>query len=51
MAGLKTNVFTNLNEISESWQLDRAFEPNMSNDQREYHLSLWNDALQRAKSS
>jgi glycerol kinase len=51
MAGLKTNVFTNLNEISESWQLDRAFEPNMSNDQREYHLSLWNDALQRAKSN
>ncbi|MFW2012210.1 glycerol kinase GlpK [Acinetobacter bereziniae] len=51
MAGLRTNVFTNLNEISESWQLDRAFEPNMSNDQREYHLSLWNDALQRAKSN
>jgi glycerol kinase len=51
MAGLKTNVFNNLNEISESWQLDRAFEPNMSNDQREYHLNLWNDALYRAKSN
>ncbi|WP_287912265.1 glycerol kinase GlpK [Acinetobacter sp.] len=51
MAGLKSNIFNNLNEISESWQLDRAFEPKMSNDQREYHLSLWNDALQRAKSN
>lgn len=51
LAGLKAGVFNNLSEISESWQLDRAFEPKMSTDQRQYHLSLWNDALQRAKSN
>ncbi|MFW2105433.1 glycerol kinase GlpK [Acinetobacter guillouiae] len=51
LAGLKAGVFNNLSEISESWQLDRAFEPMMSADQRQYHLSLWNGALQRAKSN
>lgn len=51
LAGLKTGVFNNFGEISESWQLDRAFEPKMSADQRQYHLSLWNGALQRAKSN
>lgn len=50
MAGLKIGVFSNLNEISESWQLDRAFEPNMQEDERQFHLQQWNDALQRAKS-
>ena len=50
MAGLKIGVFSNLEEISESWQLDRAFEPNMSDDQRQHHLVLWNEALHRAKS-
>lgn len=50
MAGLKMGVFSNLNEISESWQLDRAFEPNMQEDERQFHLQQWNDALQRAKS-
>lgn len=50
MAGLNASVFNSLADISESWQLDRAFEPNMSEDQRQYHLKLWNDALSRAKS-
>ena len=50
MAGLKAGVFTQLSEISESWQLDRAFEPNMNEDQRQHHLNLWQDALNRAKS-
>ena len=50
MAGLNAGVFNSLTDISESWQLDRAFEPNMSEDQRQYHLKLWNDALSRAKS-
>lgn len=50
MAGLKAGVFHSLSEISESWQLDRQFEPSMSEDQRQYHLNLWNDALRRAQS-
>lgn len=50
MAGLKIGVFNDLSEISQSWQLERAFEPNMSDDQRQHHLALWNDALNRTKS-
>ena len=51
MAGLKVGVFSNLNEIASSWQLDQAFEPNMSEDQRQHYLHQWNEALTRAKSS
>ncbi|MEQ1322408.1 glycerol kinase GlpK [Acinetobacter soli] len=50
MAGLKAGVFSNLDEISASWQLDRAFEPAMQQDQRESRLFEWNQALKRAKS-
>ncbi|WP_010115765.1 glycerol kinase GlpK [Acinetobacter sp. P8-3-8] len=50
MAGLKAGIFNNLDEISESWKLDKAFEPNMGEDQRQHYLSLWNEALQRTKS-
>lgn len=50
MAGLKAGIFNNLDEISESWKLDKAFEPNMGEDQRQHHLNLWNEALQRTKS-
>ncbi len=50
MAGLKSGVFSNLNEIAQSWQLDRAFEPKMQSDEREAHLVKWQNALKRAKS-
>ena len=50
MAGLKAGVFTSLSDIAESWQLERAFEPNMSEDQRSHHLAQWQNALKRAKS-
>lgn len=50
IAGLKAGVFSNLSEIAESWQLDRAFEPQMLEDERQAHLAHWNAALNRAKS-
>ena len=50
MAGLSVGVFSELSEISQSWQLDRAFEPQMSEDQRQFHLTQWKNALKRAKS-
>ncbi len=50
MAGLKSGLFSNLNEIAESWQLDRAFEPQMNEDERSQHLERWHHALKRAKS-
>ncbi|MDV2438021.1 glycerol kinase GlpK [Acinetobacter gerneri] len=51
MAGLNAGVFSNLDEIAESWQLDREFEPLMSQDERESRLSEWNVALKRAQSN
>ncbi|MCJ8162162.1 glycerol kinase GlpK [Acinetobacter zhairhuonensis] len=50
MAGLKMGVFSDVSEIAESWQLDRVFEPQMSEDQRQQHLQQWHTALKRAKS-
>ena len=50
MAGLKAGVFSNLSEISKSWQLDRAFEPNMNADQRQSRLTQWQTALKRSRS-
>lgn len=50
IAGLKAGVYSNLDEIAASWQLERAFEPKMQSDQREYHLHQWQSALKRARS-
>ena len=50
MAGLRSGIFSNLDEIAQSWQLERAFEPQMSTDQRDFHLHQWQSALERAKS-
>jgi glycerol kinase len=50
MAGLKAGVFSDLSEISASWQLDRVFEPQMNEAERAEHLARWQQALKRAKS-
>ena len=50
MAGLRSGIFSNLDEIAQSWQLERAFEPQMSTDQRDFHLQQWQSSLERAKS-
>jgi glycerol kinase len=50
MAGLKAGVFSSFSEVSESWQLDRAFEPNMQADQRQSRLNQWQTALKRTRS-
>ena len=50
MAGLKAGVFNHFSDISQSWKLERAFEPQMSEDQRLFHLDQWKIALNRAKS-
>lgn len=50
MAGLNAGVFSSLDDIAQSWQLERAFEPTMHADEREAHLYKWQTALKRAKS-
>lgn len=47
LAGLKTGLYDEAT-IQASWQVDRIFEPQMSNDMREQHLSKWQQAIDRA---
>ncbi len=47
LAGLKTGLYDEAT-IQGSWQVDRIFEPQMSNDIREQHLSKWQQAIDRA---
>lgn len=42
MAGLKSGVFNSLSDIADNWQLERAFEPGMGEDQRQAHLQNGN---------
>lgn len=50
MAGLKAGIFNSLDDLSASWQLEREFIPQMSEDERQQHLARWKDALQRVRS-
>ncbi|MGO2506844.1 glycerol kinase GlpK [Psychrobacter alimentarius] len=47
LAGLKTGLYDEAT-IQASWQVDRIFEPQMSNDRREQHLRKWHQAIDRA---
>ena len=47
LAGLKTGLYDEAT-IQASWQVDRIFDPQMSNDMREQHLSKWQQAIDRA---
>ena len=47
LAGLKTGLYDEAT-MQASWQVDRIFEPTMSADVREQHLSKWQQAIDRA---
>ncbi|MCG2573219.1 glycerol kinase GlpK [Acinetobacter sp. ME22] len=50
MAGMKIGVFSHVDEIAQSWQLDHCFEPRISSDQSQSQLAQWHQALKRARS-
>ncbi|KAA8735280.1 glycerol kinase GlpK [Acinetobacter qingfengensis] len=47
MAGLAVGFFQSEQELADLWQLDRCFEPNISEEQRQRHLKQWQDAVRR----
>lgn len=49
LAGLATGVYSSLDELESQWALDRAFEPQISEDQRQTMLAGWRKAVERAK--
>ncbi|HEY9629504.1 MAG TPA: glycerol kinase GlpK [Coleofasciculaceae cyanobacterium] len=50
LAGLAVGYWESEAEIMHHWQLEKRFEPTMSQDQREYLLSNWRRAVERSKS-
>lgn len=49
LAGLATGVWKDADELSEQWQLDRTFEPQMPKSQVNQLRAGWHKALERAK--
>ncbi|MGO2227142.1 MAG: FGGY family carbohydrate kinase [Psychrobacter celer] len=47
LAGLKTGLYDDTT-MQASWQVERIFEPSMSADMREQHLSKWQQAIKRS---
>jgi glycerol kinase len=50
LAGLAVGYWESEEEIMQHWQLDKRFEPTISQDQREFLLSTWRRAVERSKS-
>lgn len=49
LAGLATGYWRDASEIAAQWQVDRRFEPRLSQPQREAKLGRWRQAVERAK--
>jgi glycerol kinase len=49
LAGLAVGYWQDEAEIAQQWQVDRQFEPNMSDDQRHTLLAAWHQAVDRAR--
>ncbi|MEO8839334.1 MAG: glycerol kinase GlpK, partial [Herbaspirillum sp.] len=49
LAGLAVGFWTSLEEIASQWKMERRFEPNMDQVQREEKIKLWRRAVQRAQ--
>ena len=49
LAGLAVGFWKNRDEVHRAWELDRAFQPRMSEDEAAHRRSRWSEALRRAK--
>ena len=48
-AGLATGLWSNLDELRANWGMDRTFEPQWSEDQRETAYAGWKKAVERSR--
>ena len=51
IAGLKSGMFSSLDDIAQTWQVERRFEPLLSEGERERHYTGWLDAVSRVRST
>lgn len=49
LAGLAVSFWSSIDELSSLWQVDRHFEPAMSQQERQDRLSVWRRAIERAQ--
>jgi len=49
LAGLATGYWSDLAEISQQWQEERRFLPNLSADERAHRLRRWHRAVERSR--
>ncbi|WP_086930435.1 glycerol kinase GlpK [Agarilytica rhodophyticola] len=47
LAGLKAGIYSDLEDISKTWQIERAFTPQMGASDRQSNIDGWKDAVQR----
>lgn len=48
MAGLAVGYWESIEEVSRFWRVERAFEPSITEEQREEMTAMWTRALQRS---
>jgi glycerol kinase len=49
LAGLATGFWADAHEIAANWQLDRRFEPQLSEQARTTKMARWHEAVDRAR--
>ncbi|HWT71350.1 MAG TPA: glycerol kinase GlpK [Oxalicibacterium sp.] len=49
LAGLAVSFWDSLEEIASFWQVERRFEPRMSDDERMHRLQTWRRAVERTR--
>jgi glycerol kinase len=49
LAGLATGFWSAADEVAATWQLDRRFEPTMSQEERDRLVGRWRSAVERSK--
>ena len=51
LSGMASGVWNDRDDVRESWEVDRRFEPTWSDDEREVHYRRWKDAVSRSLST
>jgi glycerol kinase len=50
LAGMAVGVFDGLASLVDAYRIERSFEPQITDTERERHLRRWRDAVRRARS-
>jgi len=51
LAGMAVGVFGGLDSVLDAYRIERSFEPQVTESERDRHLGRWRDAVRRARST